>query len=123
MRISMVVVVIFLVGALVWGGCGKRMGYGKKSGSSKSTPTAKGKYSVSIRNFAFHPSSLEVPVGTTVVWINDDTVGHTVSSDEGKFESGTLEQGDQFGFKFTTPGRYKYHCSPHPYMTAEIVVK
>ena len=47
----------------------------------------------------------------------------TVTSTDGLFRSGALDQGESFTFKFDKPGIYKYLCSIHPKMTAEIIVK
>jgi plastocyanin len=61
----------------------------------------------------FSPSSLTVPVGTTVVWKHESDLPHTVTSDTGLFDSGTLNQGDTFQFTFTKAGTYPYHCKFH----------
>lgn len=77
---------------------------------------------VSIQDFAFSPQVLEVPVGTTVTWTNNDASQHTVVADNDAFASEILAQGDTFSFTFDTPGTYDYICSLHPNMTAQIVV-
>ena len=77
---------------------------------------------VKIHNFAFAPQRLTV-TGTTVTWINDDDVPHTVASSTKLFKSKALDTGDKFSFTFTTPGAYQYFCSVHPYMTGAIVVE
>jgi predicted lipoprotein with Yx(FWY)xxD motif/plastocyanin len=68
---------------------------------------------VSIRNFAFNPRELTVPVGTTVVWQNEDTDVHTVTADDGAFDSGNMANGAEFSFTFTQAGTYPYYCAPH----------
>lgn len=77
--------------------------------------------------YAFNPDMLAVAVGTTVVWTNNTTAPHTVTSDDGKsFDSGAsnpIGSGGTFSFKFTKAGTYKYHCQVHPSMVATIVVK
>ncbi len=78
---------------------------------------------VSIANFTFSPDTLTVPVGSTVTWINQDDIPHTVTSVDGIFKSDGLDTGDQFSFKFTKPGTYSYYCSIHPKMVGKIVVK
>jgi len=77
---------------------------------------------VLIRDFAFSPATLTVPVGTTVTWTNQDQDPHTVTAPGGAFKSPTLNTGDTFRFTFTTPGRYDYLCTIHPFMTATVVV-
>lgn len=68
---------------------------------------------VALENFQFNPAKLEVKVGTTVVWTNNDSVGHTVTADDGAFNSGTLRKGDTFSFTFTEAGAFAYYCQPH----------
>lgn len=77
---------------------------------------------VTIVNFAFQPATLEVPVGTTVTWTNQGTAPHTVTADDGSFDSGTLQPGGTFSMTFDTPGTFIYHCEIHPNMMGTIVV-
>ena len=79
---------------------------------------------VDIRSFAFSPTPLVVPVGTTVVWTNYDAVGHDVTGD-GEFapvQSPLLGRNQSWEYTFTKPGTYRYHCAPHPFMQAEVQV-
>ena len=78
---------------------------------------------VRIDNFAFAPQRMAVKVGTTVTWINDEDIPHTVASSTKLFKSNALDTKDQFSFTFTTPGAYEYFCSLHPHMTGTIVVE
>ena len=80
-------------------------------------------HDVIIQNFAFNPSSLTVPVNTSVTWTNMDASAHTVTSDTGLFNSGDLVNHGSFTYKFTIAGTYAYHCSIHTYMTATITVQ
>ena len=77
---------------------------------------------VSIVNFAFEPATLEVPVGTTVTWTNNGGAPHTVTADDGAFDSGTLQPGASFSQTFSAAGTFAYHCTIHPQMVATIVV-
>jgi plastocyanin len=86
------------------------------------TPTSTGN-SVSIMNFAFSPLTLTVKTGTKVTWTNKDTVTHTVTADQGAFNSGFLSSGNGFSFTFTQAGTYSYHCNIHHSMMATIVVQ
>jgi plastocyanin len=76
-----------------------------------------------IDNFTFAPQRLAVKAGTTVTWINDDDIPHTVASSTKLFKSNALDTKDKFSFTFTTPGAYEYFCSLHPHMTGTIVVE
>jgi len=77
---------------------------------------------VDIKDFAFSPADLEVSVGTTVTWTNDDSATHTVTADDGSFDSGDLANGATFSQTFDTAGTFTYHCAKHPNMTATITV-
>ena len=81
---------------------------------------------VAIVNYSFSPSSLTVKAGTTVRWMNMDFVEHTVSfgthDNPTGVESPLLGQMGSFGYTFTEPGTYEYHCDPHPYMTGSVIV-
>jgi plastocyanin len=87
------------------------------------TPTtaASSGNSVSIMNFSFSPKSLTVKAGTTVTWTNHDSLTHTVTANQGAFNSPVLP-GSSFSFTFTKAGTYAYHCMIHPSMMATIVV-
>ena len=78
---------------------------------------------VPIKNFAYMPMSVTIAAGGSVTWKNLDGEPHTVTSLDGLFRSAALDQDDSFTFKFAKPGVYKYVCSIHPKMRAEIVVK
>jgi plastocyanin len=78
---------------------------------------------VKINNFAFAPQRVTMKAGTTVTWINDDDVPHTVASSIKVFKSSALDTKDKFSFTFATPGTYEYFCSLHPHMTGTIVVE
>ncbi len=78
---------------------------------------------VKIDQFAFAPQRVTVKAGTTVTWINDDDIPHTVASSTKLFKSKPLDTEDKFSFTFTTPGSYEYFCSIHPHMTGAIVVE
>lgn len=82
---------------------------------------------VLIQTFGFRPKQLAVPVGTRVVWTNDDEVEHTVTAvaDSGTTPqfSGVLEgKGKTFSFSFDRPGTFNYQCARHTFMRGEIRV-
>ena len=62
---------------------------------------------------AYGVNPLVVTMGTTVTWVNQDSMPHTATSDSGVWDSGTLTQGQTFSFVFSTPGTFPYHCSIH----------
>ena len=78
----------------------------------------------------YNPSSLNVAPGTTVRWINNDTVPHTVTEagTEGglsvnKFDSGVFGPGQTYEHTFDQSGTFKYYCTIHPFMSGEVIVK
>ena len=78
---------------------------------------------VDIDQFTFTPQHITVKAGTTVTWINEDDVPHTIVSSSKVFKSKALDTADKFSFTFTTPGTYDYFCSVHPHMTGAVVVE
>jgi plastocyanin len=82
-----------------------------------------GASAVEIKNFAFTPPSLTVPVGTTVTWTNNDTAAHTVTAAGGAFDSGNLSPGQSFSFTFDQAGSFAYACNYHPNMQGTVVVQ
>jgi len=113
------------------------------SGSTNATDQASDNTQVSIvpgastlTDTAFSPSSIEVTVGQTVVWTNDDSAFHTVTSgtagaaDAGKeFDSGLTgptaltSKGKTFEHTFNRIGDYPYFCTLHPAMVGNVIVK
>jgi plastocyanin len=78
--------------------------------------------SVSIKNYAFSAATVTVASGTTVTWTNNDAVTHTVTADDGSFDSGNVVPGATFSHKFSTAGTVNYHCSIHTTMKGSVVV-
>lgn len=78
---------------------------------------------VTIKGMDYHPGTITVTPGTTVVWTNDDSFAHTVTSDAKDWNSGMLGPGKTFSHTFDKAGRYPYHCAVHVFMTGTVVVK
>ena len=78
---------------------------------------------IEIANFAFNPDNITVKLGTAIVWINEDLNPHTIVSDDGDFNSNTLNKGDSFSVDFVEYGIFEYHCGIHPYMKGTIIVE
>lgn len=81
---------------------------------------AQAKYEIIIAGREFAPTTLTVPVGANVTWINKDGEMHTVRSD--KFAGG-LAPLASFSFTPTETGVYDYHCETRPEMTGTIIVR
>jgi plastocyanin len=78
---------------------------------------------VEMRAMAFAPARIEVTAGTTLVWTNRDQLAHTVTADDGAWDSGPIAPGGTWRHSFAQPGTYPFHCTPHPFMTGVVVVK
>ena len=81
------------------------------------------KDTVIIRGFAFSPKTITVRAGDSVTWTNQDAITHTATSDDGLWDTGLIAQGESKTITFATPGTFSYHCTPHPSMTAIIIVQ
>lgn len=103
------------------GNGGMMGGYGNAQNPANVTPTTGN--TVTIQNFAFQPANLQVKVGTTVTWTNQDTAPHTVTfRDSSMTGSALLQKGQSFSYTFTKAGTFSYYCQVHPGMTAQVVV-
>jgi hypothetical protein len=99
---------------------------------------------VAIEGFAFNPAILpppppdpsslppnappptpapNLPVGTIVVWYNNDSVAHTVTARDNSFDSGNLSPGDTFQYIFEQQGELEYYCTIHTSKVGKITVE
>lgn len=72
---------------------------------------------VTMQNSTFSPSSVTVMETGSILWVNNDAGVHTVTADDGSFDSGDIQPGGSFGWKFTKIGPHPYHCKYHLEMT------
>ena len=79
--------------------------------------------SVSMDHNTFIPDEITVAIGTTVTWVNNETMPHTVVDLNKAFRSKTLVKDGTFSFTFATPGDHDYLCSIHPNMKGKVIVK
>lgn len=97
---------------LVAAGCGS---------SESSEPVATTEVKMA-KSYVFEPKTIEVEVGATVTWRNDDNFTHTVQVD-GQ-EDHKVEQDESVSIAFDTPGTYHYVCTLHRQdMDGEVIVK
>lgn len=125
---------VALAAVLALAGCSGSTSEPKTSATPATSPGAGGT-TVTIKDFAFAPRTLTVPVGATVTWTNGDSAAHTVTSADGMttdaattdlFDSGLMGDGDTFTHTFDTAGTFYYLCTPHRSMAsmhAEVVVE
>ena len=78
--------------------------------------------SIDIRDNRFEPADATVAPGTTLMWINYDQAQHTVTADDGQFDSGVLDPGDIFVVTVEGSGKLTYHCTLHPEMKGSVTV-
>ncbi len=80
------------------------------AGEATTTP---GEVIIDMANFAFSETTLTIPVGTTVVWRNLDSVQHSATADDGSFDTGLFDPGQEARVTFDTPGTFAYFCQLH----------
>jgi plastocyanin len=85
--------------------------------------TERSSASAAMVDFSFQPARITVQAGTTVVWRNRGQVIHTVTADDGSFDSGEIDSGATGSVTFSRPGTYPFHCTPHPFMKGVVVVE
>jgi plastocyanin len=74
------------------------------------------------KKMGFVPHVLAVLKGTTVRFLNSDSVAHNVFSPEGKYNLGTWSTGQTKDHLFDKPGAYTQLCQIHPEMEGYVVV-
>jgi plastocyanin len=70
----------------------------------------------------FDPAELEVQAGSTLVVANIGGKPHTLTADDGSFDTGTITPGAEGGrfagtsatLTLSKPGRFPFHCEVHP---------
>ena len=115
---KLIIVVGFLVMIVLISGCSA-----EKQVQTAPSGDSSVKVDVDISGFAFNPATLTVPKGTAVVWVNSDSVKHTIVSDAGtEINSAALSKGQTYSHTFNTAGTYNYYCSLHPAMIGKIII-
>lgn len=72
---------------------------------------------------AFSVKKLEVAVGDTIVFMNDDSVKHNILVKDIKFNSGMQEPGTEATATFDQAGKFTVRCGIHPKMKMKVVAK
>ena len=80
---------------------------------------------VTIQEYRYQPNEVRIRAGDTVKWINrEKRTSHSVLFPaEGGMESERFFPDESWQRRFEKPGRYPYHCGPHPEMTGVVVVR
>ena len=92
---------------------------GEAGGETAATATDK----VAIVDFQYKPEAVEVKVGTTVTWTNEDDFAHTATANDKSFDTGNLDKGQTGTATFDKAGTFKYICTIHNSMVGTVVVK
>jgi plastocyanin len=77
---------------------------------------------IKMKDIQFDPADATVKVGQTVKWVNEDSVDHDVSADNGEFKSELFGQGGDFETKLDKAGTVPYVCTVHPNMKGTLTV-
>jgi plastocyanin len=87
---------------------------------------------IKIKYFAFHPNVIRVPVGTKVIWQNEDknTIHHIISgylkngkiTSENLFDSGKINYSNTWEYTFSKEGEYPFISPEHPLMQGMVIV-
>ncbi|MFY9800905.1 MAG: cupredoxin family copper-binding protein, partial [Methanoregula sp.] len=78
---------------------------------------------IRIKKLAFDPANITVKVGSTVRWVNQDSVPHNIQFSDTHFSSVLLASSQSGSQKFDQPGVYDYICSIHSDMHGTVIVE
>jgi plastocyanin len=79
-------------------------------------------------NVMFSPAEIEIEVNTTVIWYNDDDTTHTVTAEDGTFDSGDIDPYSEWEYTFGEVGEYAYYSDktedkePFGNLTGKVIV-
>ena len=94
--------------------------FGRRGGGGEGAANAT---AAEIRAMKFTQERIEVTAGTTIRWTNNDQLQHSVTANDGSWDSGLINPGATWSHTFTQPGEYAFHCTPHPFMKGVVVVR
>ena len=97
---------------------------GQPDASATVTATS-GTPTITIQNFAFHPSTLIVSKGMTVKFVQADTTPHDVAGSAASafIHSPVLHKGQSYTVTFSKTGTFNYICAIHPDMHGKVIVR
>jgi len=78
---------------------------------------------VTIASIKFGTDTVTIMAGQAVRWNNGDPLAHTVTFEGPEQGSGEIPPNGAFVHRFAAAGTYTYHCTPHPFMKAVVVVR
>jgi plastocyanin len=111
-----------MVSALVLLGAACGGGDDSSDGGSADTSGAGGEATITIANSDFGTPGTAT-AGEAVTVENTDGISHTVTADDGTFDTGSISGGDTAEFTVDEPGDYPFHCEIHPNMEGTLTVQ
>lgn len=71
----------------------------------------------------YAPKELTVKAGDTIVWVNEDLYPHTVTAEDGSFDSGPIAGGKSWSHTVKGKGEIPYVCTLHVTMVGMLRVE
>ena len=96
-------------------------GQGTQDQGAAAAPTPN-VWRVSIQDFFFDPADAAISSGDAIIFVNEGNEPHTVTSDDGQFDSEQLNPGESVTVSFEGSGTLTYHCEIHPEMVGSVTV-
>jgi plastocyanin len=73
-------------------------------------------------DYAFDRTIVTIATGDTITWANKGLEIHTITADNGAFDSKDLDSNRTWSYTFAVPGTFTYYCDPHPWMQGTVIV-
>jgi plastocyanin len=86
---------------------------GSASAQRSASALALATVTVEVVDFDYEPGSVTIAPGDTIQWNFTGDAPHTVTADDGSFDSGQLNSGENFSMRFDEVGTYRYYCTLH----------
>ncbi len=80
-------------------------------------------HAVEIKGMKFTPAALDVAVGDTVTFTNNDGAPHTGTALDGSFDTGRLSKGQSATVTISAAGAHDYKCAIHASMKGSVTAK
>jgi len=93
---------------------------GLNTAQAHATPAT---YTITIHKFKFDPDHIDVHVGDTITWINQDLAPHTATADAYDWDTGMLEKGQSKSLLVSEKMTGSYFCRFHPNMKGTVIIK
>lgn len=78
-------------------------------------------FTLTLSNMVFGPAPIDLRVGDTITWVNDDIFDHTATAHDGSFDV-VIKSGARAQTRLTTAGEIAFYCRYHPGMKGKLTV-